>query len=336
MKKKSLMELFIYYIKENIKYISSLILFSGIFLLVFQLNNIDLNYVLYALLLCISTLLVFSLCNFYFYVMKYKKLEATLYNVFLTMDGLPEPKTLNEKKYTEIINEMYNNNRKTVSEFDKEKSELIDYYTMWVHQVKTPIAAMKLIAQNSDNAYSRDLLAELFQIEQYVNMVLTYVRMNNDKTDFVIKKYDIDKIIRESVKKFSSQFIRKKISLDFKETNVNVLTDEKWLSFIIEQVISNSLKYTKKGTISIYSTDENTICIEDTGIGIAPEDLPRVFDNGFTGYNGRSDKKATGIGLFMCKKIAEKLSHSISIESKINEGTKIFLCFQINNLNTDE
>lgn len=211
----------------------------------------------------------------------------------------------------------------TVSNMDRRSSDMIDYYTMWAHQIKTPIAAMHLLIQDDGSEYEHELKQELFKIEQYVQMVLQYLRLESDYTDFVIRKLELDSVIKQSVKKFAGQFIRKKLSLVYEETGETVLSDEKWLSFVIEQLLSNALKYTVKGKISIYMEKDKTLVIEDTGIGISIEDLPRVFEKGFTGYNGRTDKKSTGIGLCLCKRICEKLGHRIWIESVSGEGTKV-------------
>lgn len=154
-------------------------------------------------------------------------------------------------------------------------------------------------------------------------MVLNYLRLGSDSTDYVICRVELDRLLHQSVKKYAKQFIRRRIRLDYKETGLTVLTDEKWLSFAIEQLLANALKYTREGGgIRIYAEGE-ALCIEDTGIGIAAEDLPRVFEKGYTGCNGRTDKKSTGIGLYLCRKILDKLGHGITIESKIGAGTKV-------------
>lgn len=199
----------------------------------------------------------------------------------------------------------------------------MEYYTIWVHQIKTPIAAMRLQLQGEDSDSSRELLEELQRIEQYVEMVLTYLRLDSGSTDYVLKKYDLDDIIRQAVRKYASQFIRKKIRLTYEPLSCEVLTDEKWLLFVIEQVLSNALKYTRSGEISITLEAPKTLCIRDTGIGIAPEDLPRIFEKGFTGYNGRNDKKASGIGLYLCRRICSRLNHEIIITSKVDVGTEV-------------
>ncbi len=202
-------------------------------------------------------------------------------------------------------------------------ANMTDYYTAWVHQIKTPIASMSLRLQNDDSAFSSDLAEDLMKIEQYVEMVLMFLRLESDYTDYVFREYNLDKIVKDCVKKFSKQFIRRKIRLDYRLEEETVLTDEKWLSFVIEQVLSNALKYTDSGTISIYMKEPKTLCIEDTGIGIAPEDLPRIFDRGFTGYNGRTDKKASGIGLHLCRMICKNLHHTITAGSVQGKGTII-------------
>ena len=179
---------------------------------------------------------------------------------------------------------------------------------------------MKLNLQYNDSDQNRELLDDLQRIEQYVEMVLCYIRLDPNSSDYVIKQYQLDVIIKQAVKKFANQFIRKKISLIYTPVDVKVLTDEKWLTFVLEQVISNALKYTKSGSISITVEADKVLCIRDTDIGIAPEDLPRIFESGFTGYNGRSDKKASGLGLFLCRRICRNLGHEIYAESALGSG----------------
>jgi signal transduction histidine kinase len=181
---------------------------------------------------------------------------------------------------------------------------------------------MYLLLQSGETE-AAELEAELFSIEQYVNMALQYMRLDSETTDYVIKKYSLDRIVKQAVRKYAKLFIRKKLALDYDGTDVTVVTDEKWLQFVIEQILSNSLKYTKEGRIAIRVEPEKTLVISDTGIGIAPEDLPRVFDRGFTGYNGRSDKKSTGIGLYLCRSTLTKLGHTIRLDSEIGAGTTV-------------
>lgn len=166
-------------------------------------------------------------------------------------------------------------------------------------------------------------LEQLQSVEQYVEMVLGYLRLESPSSDYVIRNYALDDIVRQAVRKYASQFIRRKLRLEYTPLNVSVITDEKWLLFVIEQVLSNALKYTRSGSVSVTLEAPKTLCIRDTGIGIAPEDLPRVFEKGFTGSNGRTDKRATGIGLYLCRRILEKLGHTIAITSEVGVGTTV-------------
>ena len=199
------------------------------------------------------------------------------------------------------------------------------YYTLWAHQIKTPIAAMRLTLQNEDTPTSRRLTAELGRIERYVEMVLAYLRLDADSTDYVLRESDLDPIVRGAVKKFSGEFIARRLALDLQPTGLRVLTDEKWLSFVLEQLISNALKYTPEGRVSIFMEAPATLCIADTGIGIAPEDLPRIFEQGFTGCNGRGDKRASGLGLYLCRRVCRNLGHTIAVESEPGKGTTVRL-----------
>ena len=180
-----------------------------------------------------------------------------------------------------------------------------------------------LLLQDADTDEQRALLEQLQSVEQYVEMVLGYLRLESPSSDYVIRNYALDDIVRQAVRKFASQFIRRKLRLEYTPLNVSVITDEKWLLFVIEQVLSNALKYTRSGSVSITLEAPKTLCIRDTGIGIAPEDLPRVFEKGYTGSNGRTDKRATGIGLYLCRRILAKLGHSITIVSTPGVGTSV-------------
>ena len=255
--------------------------------------------------------------------------------IYISLNNLPTPKNLIEDDYTNLILNLNDEYKNFISKSDNAQKDMIDYYTMWVHQIKTPISAMKLLIQTSECEVSSDLSSELFKIEQYVEMVLSYIRLGSSENDFVIKEYNLDDIIKQAIRKYAPLFIRKKIALNFKNTNYTVLTDEKWLVFVIEQILSNAIKYTTKGTVSIYPLENKKLVIEDTGIGISEEDIPRIFDKGFTGYNGRTNKKASGLGLYLCKNILDKLSHKISIESEVGVKTKVILDLSMIDINIE-
>ena len=239
---------------------------------------------------------------------------------------LPESEAPTEETYQELIESLMEEKNRKDAETTEKLRDIEEYYTLWVHQIKTPIAAMSLLLQEEDTPENSELSMELFHIEQYVEMVLQYLRLESPDQDLAIRSVEVDSCVRQAVRKYARSFIRKKIALDFQETGMEVVTDEKWLVFVLEQLLSNALKYTKKGTIRIYGKD-GFLFIEDTGIGIAAEDLPRIFEKGYTGYNGRLDKKSTGIGLYLCQKVLKKLGHGIAITSVPGKGTKAALRF---------
>ena len=323
------------YIKQYIKVLLLFIVFAFVFCIVFSLYNLETEAIYYSIILCAFIGLIYICINFINYYKKHIQLYKLQNEISISLENLPSPKTLMEEDYTNLILTLNKEYKTYISKSDIAKSDMIDYYTMWVHQIKTPISAMKLLIQTSESEISSDLSSELFKIEQYVEMVLSYIRLGSNENDFVIKEYDLDNIVRQAIRKYAPLFIRKKINLDFQPTTYKVLTDEKWLVFVIEQLLSNAIKYTNKGKISIYPLEDKKLVIEDTGIGISKEDIPRIFDKGFTGYNGRTDKKATGLGLYLCKNILDKLSHKISIESEVGVKTKVILDLSMLNVNIE-
>ena len=266
--------------------------------------------------------LLLALLDLRRFALRHRQLSDALKSIRVSDEQLPPPENLIEEDYRQLIRALGEEKQRQTSAMDLRMSDMQDYFTLWAHQIKTPIAAMRLILQTKPENSATEIEGELFRVEQYVEMVLNYLRLDSDSTDFVFKTCALDGIIRQCVRKYAKQFIRKKISLEYQGTDLQVLTDEKWLCFVIEQILSNALKYTAAGSIRIFTQGE-TLVIADTGMGIAPEDLPRVFEKGYTGYNGRTDKKATGIGLYLCKKILQKLGHGISISSEVGKGTRV-------------
>lgn len=230
-----------------------------------------------------------------------------------------------EADYCEIIDGLRAQSVALVNTAKNRYTQTVEYFTLWAHQIKTPIASMQLSLQNEDTIYTRRLRAELRRVEQYVEMVLTYLRLDSEESDYVFHTCDLDDLLRESIRSFSAEFIDRHLKLVYEPTNRTIVTDEKWFSFLVGQLLSNALKYTPSGEIRIFMSDADTLCISDTGIGIAPEDLPRVFEKGYTGYNGRIDRQASGIGLYLCRRICEKLSVGIRITSLVGKGTSVFL-----------
>lgn len=314
-----------YYLRENLFTILIFFGFAGIWAAIFGLYDLETEAVLYAAgLCCLLGITIFSI-KFFYYAKNHRMRMRLLKNIYLFADELPAPKTLAEKDLQAMIKELRRSLEICETKRQTDRRESMDYYTTWVHQIKTPISTMKMTLESSDTDEHRELLAELFRIEQYVEMVLSYLRLGSDTSDYVFREYDLDSIIRQAIHKYAPQFVRRKIQLKYDGTDIKVLTDEKWLLFIIEQLLSNSIKYTYQGAVTITVTPDKILNIADTGIGIAAEDIPRIFEKGFTGYNGRSNKKSTGLGLYLCKQAADNLSVKISADSTPGVGTTMSL-----------
>ncbi|MGJ7922212.1 sensor histidine kinase [Neobacillus sp. LXY-4] len=315
---------FLLYIHKNWKPVALIALFALCFLIVFSLSHLPLAPILYSTLLCLYIGLIFFVVDFLKFRKRYRLLKTAQKTIMLQIGQLPAPTNVIERQYQELLQILSKNKHDLIVQADNKQKDLVEYFTLWTHQIKTPIAAMRLLLQSEQTEQTSELEMELFKIEQYVQFVLQYLRLENMSNDLVFKKYEVDDTIKQAIRKNAKMFIRKKITLNYSDVNCTALTDEKWLLFVIEQILSNALKYTNEGTISIFMKNKRLI-IEDTGIGIRAEDLPRVFDKGFTGYNGRELKQSTGIGLYLCKQILTKLSHGIAIESEVGKGTKVII-----------
>lgn len=318
-----------------------IIIFAGIvviFGILFYLYDIPFDAIIYGCELSFVWCAVCLFIDFYKYYKRHKLLHINREQFFDDAEQLPEHMDIIEYDYQELAKELYQAKQELISKNRIAKKELLDYYGMWVHQIKTPIAALDILLQNTERMLYQldekemmqkaisvsDMKMELFKIEQYVEMALNYLRVEDISSDLVFKKQELDDMVCQVIRKYAKIFISKKIKMDFKPTKACIVTDEKWFIFVLEQLISNALKYTKKGQISIYMK-EKSLVIEDTGIGIPAEDLPRIFEKGFTGYNGRENKKSTGIGLYLCKNIMDKLQWNITVDSEVGSGTKIYL-----------
>ncbi|MGN1144333.1 MAG: sensor histidine kinase [Anaerovoracaceae bacterium] len=321
--------------------------FAAIYTVVLSLFQVPAAVNLYALALCAAAGLAATAWDFSVYVRRHRILRHMEKEVTDSLQNLPLPKDLLEEDYQNIIRAAFRNEKESAFQADRKYTDMLDYYTMWAHQVKTPIAAMKLLVQSGemDEETRGSLLDQLFRTEQYVEMVLCYVRLSGQVSDYVIAEYDLDDIVRQAVRKFAPVFIRSRCRLVYEPLNRTVLTDEKWLVAVIEQILSNSLKYTEAAgkddpyvEISMDDADDAdgadgadgkesgcVLLIRDNGIGIAAEDLPRIFEKGYTGCNGRTDKKSTGLGLYLCSRICRNLGHGIAAVSEAGEGTEIRL-----------
>lgn len=310
----------------------------------------------YAAVLDAILLLITVLVGFFRYSSKVKALSNALKRPVEEQAQLPEATDDVEILYHRLLENQSIARSESESSAAIRQSQMRDYYSMWVHQIKNPISAMKLLLdaereelgllicdeeqqaslkEVSDNVASFE--DELFRIEEYVSMALQYQRVSSTENDFVLEKVSVDGVIRDTIKKYAKIMIRRHIGINYSGTGQEVYTDGKWLAFMLEQILSNAIKYTPQGFVTIETAEEKDrffITIKDTGIGIKAEDLPRVFEKGYTGYNGHADKKATGIGLYLCRQMADKLGHTIRMESEIGKGTKVWIGFDLDYADT--
>lgn len=312
---------------ESMQGIPLLLICAIIYTVTFWLYRLPVSAALYPTILCGFMLSV--VCGIRY--VKYRKKRKTMEYLRAIPDDILKSLSVyqnaDDLAYQELLKQVMELRGREQEELQKNLTDSMDYYTAWVHQIKTPIAAMRLRLEQEDSSFSRGISEDLLRIEQYVEMVLTYQRLCSDSTDYVFRETDLNGVVRAAVRKFAAQFIGKGIRLNLQVPEQKVLTDEKWLSFVLEQILSNALKYTPEGSVTICWKEEGILCIRDTGIGIAPEDLPRIFEKGYTGYNGRLEKRASGLGLFLSKKICDNLGTGITASSVAGEGTEVCLIF---------
>lgn len=304
-----------------------LVIFNGILLLLFAFLFEEVADVLYYALITLTfvtiIILAWDLRRSY---QSYKL--AYLYEEITPLSPL-------EFYLAQTLENARENQMNQTEEGCKRYTDLMDYYTLWAHQIKTPIAATQLLVQDVTDSNTRSLLEqEIFKIDAYTNLVLQYLRLENFHDDLQLKQVALEHLVKEAVRKHSLFFIQKGLTINLDNLDVKVISDEKWLFVIIELVLSNSLKYTKSGGIEIYFKD-NTLYLKDSGIGIKDSDILRVFERGFSGYNGRLTQQSSGLGLYLSKKIADYLGHDISISSQVGQGTTVSIHFQKKKLAID-
>lgn len=313
------MKLFLRYLKSKAGALALLAVFALIMAASFRLYHLPAEAVLYPSALCLALGAGYLALDF----ARARRRHRALAALRDPEDALPEARDIEAADYRELVRLLRQERREAANRAEADLRAMADYYTLWAHQIKTPIAAMRLRLQGQDSAGARELLSDLGRIERYVEMVLTYLRLEGDGTDYVLREVELDDVLRPVFKQFAGEFISRRLRLDYAPVNVRVLTDEKWLSFVVGQVLSNALKYTPEGTVSVHVEAPCVLCVRDTGIGIAPEDLPRVFEQSYTGLAGRVDRRASGIGLYLCKRVCDNLGHGISIQSIPGEGTTV-------------
>ena len=313
------------YLREKRANVIVFLACACIYFLTFALYHFPLEAVLYPTVFCVLLIIGTLLFEYWKYKAKHEDLVQLQSLPDHLMESLKKYDRQDDRDYMELLSLVMEHAGEERLEHQKKMADSVDYYTTWVHQIKTPIASMRLRLQAEDSQTARALTEDLFRIEQYVEMVLTYLRLGSESTDYVFREIELDGVIKGCLRKFASQFIGRSLSLSYEGTEQTVVTDEKWLAFVLEQLLSNALKYTAEGGITIEVSEKQVLSIRDTGFGITPEDLPRIFEKGYTGFRGREDKHASGIGLFLCKKICDNLGVKIWAESKLGEGTTMYL-----------
>lgn len=291
------------FIKSQGKFLFLFVIFSLTFLSIFILADLDMNFYFLALQIISFFILVYLAINF----SKYKE------------------ELIIKDKYEALLFE----NKSLRSDFISNKKDLEEYFLLWAHQIKTPITVAKLILNKKTDEDSKRLKEEIFYIEEYTNMAINYLKISSRGPDMDLDYVDLDEIVKEILKKYSIIFINKKISLNYEPINRKIISDSKLLSIMLEQIIANALKYTEKGSISItYSMDR--LRVRDTGIGIRSEDLRKIFDRGYSGFNGRVNQKSSGLGLYLVRKIGQILNIKVEVESTLNVGSEFSLIFPNN------
>lgn len=275
---------------------------------------------------------------------KYKKYFSTIGSLLDRLDKkylLPE--VIEEANF--LIGENINNILKIIGRdmhenvkyYKNMQKEYREYIETWVHEIKTPIASTRLLIENNNNEVTKKIDMQIDKIENFVEQVLYYSRSDEASKDYIIKEVNLNHIVKKVIKRNYRDFISKKIILQLEETNEIVYCDVKWVEFILNQIIGNSIKYIqgRQGKIKITSqklANSVILTVEDNGVGIIERDINRVFEKGFTGENGRKFGKSTGMGLYLCRKLCLRLGMQINISSKVNEGTKVNLIFPLSSV----
>ncbi len=304
----------------------SFFLSSCILLIVYSLAGLPMLYGWYTLLLSVFTLV----CLLFFDATRYCKKRQLLSSLSPAVEelarALPEPADGLEADYRALVLSLEEQHARTRSALIAARDESLAYYTLWIHQIKTPIAAMRLVLQKMEDDEAAVLLQELFKVEQYSDLALRYAKLTDIASDLIPEHCDLSEVVHECVKKYGLLFIYQKLTVQIAPISRTVIGDKRWLAFIVEQILSNAVKYTKTGGVKIWQ-EQKKLVIADTGIGIRTQDLPRIFERGYTGCNGRLDSRASGIGLYLAKKAADALGISISVASTPGKGTTVTLTF---------
>ena len=324
------------YLKDKLYFIILFITFLSLIILLLVGFKVSLELII----VIISLLVIFAILVL---IIEYLK-KRSFYNEFVNIVDKLDKKylvieMLNSPNFQEgeiLYNELYEINKsmlENIKNYEISMNDFKDYIEMWIHEVKIPLSSLVLMIHNNKNNISSKMVDQVNRLDNYVDQVLFYVRAENAEKDYLIKKTYLNKVINKIALKNKDYILENNIDFNVLNCEKKVLTDSKWLEFIIDQIINNSIKYKREiasSFIKIYTEENNEeirLIIYDNGIGIDAKDLPRVFDKTYTGTNGRLKSKSTGMGLYIAKNLCEKLGHKIAIESKVNEYTKVIITF---------
>ncbi len=290
------------FIKTEVKICVAVFIVLLIFFFVFLFANLDFSLFYLSLEIVIFSLLIY---------------------LFICWVTFKKKENLQEQ-----VNQLLIENRQLKNTIDIERKDLEEYFLLWVHQIKTPITVSDLILQKEKTPYTCQLKEQMFYIREYTNMAINYMKLKDRQADMDIAEVEIDQLLKSLLRKYSGLFIDKNISLDYQPIDTKIITDARWATILIEQILANALKYTNSGKITLsFDRDKNALKVKDTGIGIKSEDINKIFDRGYSGFNGRINEKSSGIGLYLVKKIAILLNIKIEVCSTVNVGSEFIICF---------
>lgn len=291
------------------------------------------------------TIIFFIACIFNIgidYFRKYKFYQSlsntldVLDKKYLILEMINKPNFYEGEIFYQTLYDINKSMIENVKEYNLSIIDFKEYVEMWIHEVKIPISSLTLLIHNNQEKIDKRYVEQIRKLDNYIDQILYYVRSENAEKDYIIKEKSLQEIIKNVVLKNKDDLLASKVKLDVNVNNIKVLTDAKWLEFILNQIINNSIKY-KRNNVESYikiiakeDKEKTYLSIYDNGIGIPKKDIPRVFEKSFTGENGRITAKSTGMGLYIVKKLCDKLGHKINIESKKNEYTKITIIFYNN------
>lgn len=323
------------YIYSKIPYLLINFILLFVLLVLMQVSKFDIRVMFFISIIWFGPLIGYMVVEFYKKNVFYKEISNVLGKLdkkYLLPEVLKKPKEYEMEVVYEILRESNREMHEHVNKYKNIQKEYREYIEAWVHEIKTPVASIGLVAENSQGTTKKTLEDENKKIEFYIEQALYYARSTDANKDYIIKEFEVKEVIQSVIRKNRREFINKKFIIDIEDVNHKVYADSKWLEFIINQIVVNSIKYNdkEKPGLKAYTKDLNDkviLNIEDNGIGISEKDLDRVFDKGFTGENGRTYGKSTGIGLYLCKMLCEKLGLGIKIKSKKGIGTKTTIIF---------